>query len=177
MKGYKGMTRDMTCREMKFEIGKTYHVDGKICLCENGLHFCERLIDVVDFYKNDGNNRYFEIEADGIIKTDGKKSVTSSLTVIREINDIELNRVIYGCGYGDSYGHGYGNGNGDGHGYGYGNGCGDGYGYVNGNEYSNEYSYNYGDGNGDGNGYGYSNGYGNGCGYGTSNIQRIIKLA
>ena len=30
MKGYKGMESDMTCRGMQFEVGKTYHVGGKI---------------------------------------------------------------------------------------------------------------------------------------------------
>ena len=141
MKGYKGMKKDMTCRGMKFEIGKTYHVDGVVSLCKNGLHFCERLIDVLDFYSNDDGNRFFEVDADGAIETDGKKSATSSLTVIREINDIELNRAIYDNGYGD------GDGDGDGNGYGYGNGNG------NGNGYSNGYGYGYGDGYG----YGYGN--------------------
>lgn len=33
VKGYKGMNKDMTCRGMQFEIGKTYSVDGDIELC------------------------------------------------------------------------------------------------------------------------------------------------
>lgn len=156
MKGYKGMTKDMTCRGMKFEIGKTYHVDGDINLCKNGLHFCEELIDVLDYYGNYDGNRFFEIDADGVIKTNGKKSATSSLTVIREINDIELNRAIYGHGKGHGGCYCYDYGNGYEYGYGYCNG----YNYYNGNGYGDGYD------NGDGNGYGYGN-YGN--------IQRIIK--
>ena len=149
MKGYKGMDMNMQCRGMQFEIGKSYHVDGEIKVCSKGLHFCKQLKDVFDFYNREGN-RFFEIETLGIVKTDGTKSATSDLRIIRELSDIEINRVVYG----------YGNGNG------YGNGDGDGYGYGNG--------YGYGDGNGNGYGYGYGNGDGYGYGYGYGNIQKIL---
>lgn len=175
MTGYKGMTKDMTCREMQFEIGKTYHVDGEISLCKNGLHFCERLIDVMDYYDMNDDSRYFEIEADGVIKSNGKKSVASSLTITREISGIELYRTVYS----DGYGYGYGYGCGDGYGYDYGYGCGDGNGYGDsygdGHGYGYGYGCGYGDGDGNGYGYGYGNGYGYDYGYGKSNIQRIIK--
>ena len=36
MHGYKGMTKDMKCRGMQFEIGKKYCVNGDIELCKNG---------------------------------------------------------------------------------------------------------------------------------------------
>ena len=113
MKGYKGMNHDMTCRGMKFEVGKTYHVDGRVEVCNNGLHFCEKLGDVFDYYQRDGN-RFFEVVASGTVKTEGNKSATSDLTIVRELSDIEINRTVYGdgCGYGYGYGNGYGNGNG-----------------------------------------------------------------
>ena len=125
MKGYKGMNADMTCRGMKYEVGKTYHADGEIKACKNGLHFCERLIDVFDYYKRD-ESRFFEVEAFGIIKTYDNKSAASDLAIIRELSDIEINRILYG--YGDGYGYGYGYGNGDGNGNGYGDDYGNGYG-------------------------------------------------
>ena len=126
MKGYKGMNADMTCRGMPFEVGKSYHVDGNIEVCERGLHFCENLKDVFDYYGRDGN-RFFEVEASGTIDTDGEKSATSDLLIIRELTDVEINRTAYGYGYGyvygngNGYGDGYGNGNGNGYGNGYGN--------------------------------------------------------
>ena len=165
MRGYKGMSKDMTCRGMQFEIGKTYHVDGEIELCKNGLHFCQILMDVFDFYKKDGENRFFEVETDKSVSSDKKKSVTAELTILRELTDIEVNRAYYGNGYGYGDGDGYGNGYGDGDGYG--NGYGDGYGNGYGDGYGDGYGY--GDGNGYGDGYG--NGYGDGDGY---NIQKVL---
>ena len=120
MKGYKGMDEDMRCRGMQFEIGKTYHVDGDIKVCSNGLHFCERLTDVFDYYEREGN-RFFEVVASGTVRTDGRKSAASDLTVVKELTDIEINRVVYGDGNDYGYGYGYGNGYGDGNGNGYGN--------------------------------------------------------
>ena len=136
MKGYKGMNMDMTCRGMQFEVGKSYHVDGDIAVCYNGLHFCEKLKDVFVYYTRNGH-RFFEVEASGKIKTDGNKSATSDLLILKELTDIEINRISYGNGYGDGdvYGNGYGNGDG----YGYGNGYGNGNGYVNGYGYGDGY--------------------------------------
>ena len=148
MKGYKGMHKDMTCRGMHFEVGKSYHTDGEIKLCENGFHFCERLSDVFNFYEKD-ESRYFEILADGVIKSDGKKSVASDMTIIRELSEKEVNRITYGYGYGDGNGDGYGTGDGTGYGYGDGNG--------------------YGTGTGTGTGYGYGDDYRTGY-----NIQTIL---
>ena len=149
MKGYKGMDKDMQCRGMQYEVGKTYHVGGNIKLCENGLHFCENLFDVFNFYDNDGSNRFFEVIAAGVIASYGNKCAASHLKIIRELSRIEINRSYYGRGnsYGDGYGDGYGNGYGDN-----------------------------GDGYGDGNGYGVGN---NGDGYGDGNsngrgIQNIL---
>ena len=112
MKGYKGMKSDMTYRGMKFEVGNTYHVDGEISVCNNGLHFCERLTDVFDYYIRNDGNRFFEVEASGIIKVKDRKSATSDLTILRELNDIEINRAAYGDSYGNGYGDGYGYGDG-----------------------------------------------------------------
>ena len=164
MKGYKGTDKDMRCRGMQYEIGKTFYADGKIEVCDNGLHFCIRLTDVFDYYVHGNGNRFFEVEADGIIDSDGKKSAASELKIIRELTDIEINRTVYGNGYG--YGYGYGDGSGYGYGYGYSYGDGSGYGYG--------YGYGYGDGNGYGNGYG--DGYGDGSGYGYGNIQKVLMF-
>ena len=111
MKGYKGMDEHMKCRGMQYEVGKTYHADGDINVCSNGLHFCERLTDAFDYYNRNGN-RFFEVEASGTVKTKGRKSAASDLRIVRELDDIEINRTVYGDGYG------YGNGYGDGYGYG-----------------------------------------------------------
>ncbi len=170
MKGYKGMTKDMTCRGMKYEVGKTYHVDGEVILCRNGLHFCKNLADVYRFYPREDSNRFFEVEAAEPVLSDGHKSVTASLKIIRELTDKERNRAVY-CGNGYGYGNGngnvngYGDGNSDSYGYGNGNGNGDGYGYGNGN------------GNGDGNGIGYGDGNGYGYHYDNGdsyNMQNVL---
>lgn len=166
MRGYKGMTKDMTCRGMQFEIGKTYHVDGKIKLCKNGLHFCQKLVDVFRYYYKNNGNRFFEVETDKPVSSDKEKSVTAELTILRELTDIEVNRAFYGCGNGDGYGYCDHCGNGRGNGYheGYGGG----------------YSYNDGDGYGCGGGDGYGDGNdssynGNGNGNGDDrNIQKIL---
>ena len=161
MIGYKGMNLDMTCLGMKYEVGETYYANGEIELCENGFHFCEKLTDVFDFYNKHGS-RFFLVESGEDVKTDGRKYVTSKLTILEEVPEKEVNRAFYdnGYGYGYCYGKGYGCGYGKGYGDGYGNGYGNGYCY----------------------GYGYGNGFGYGYGIDTgdsivdrySNIQKIL---
>ena len=172
MKGYKGMTKDMTCRGMQYEIGKTYYADGEIALCRNGLHFCEQLSNVFNFYKWGDGNRYFEVSADGQIVSSDTKSVASKLTIIRELTDIEVNKGIYNYDNGNSDGCSYGCG--DSNSYGNGYGCGDNDGYGDG--YGDGYCYGRGDGSGSGYGYGYGfdDGDGRGNGYGCVNISKIL---
>ena len=145
MKGYKGMTADMTCRGMKYEIGKTYHEDN-IALCERGLHFCKNLHDVFDYYQWGEANRFFEVGAFGKVIMGDNKYCTSDLTIIKELSKIEVNRARYGNGCGEGYIYDYG----EGYSYGEGYGCGDGYhngnGYGNHHRYSNGSDYGYGTG-------------------------------
>ena len=42
---YKGMNSDMTCRDFKYEVGKTYKID-KVNLRECGFHACLNPRDV-----------------------------------------------------------------------------------------------------------------------------------
>ena len=107
---------------MQYEVGKSYHVDGEITLCNNGLHFCERLNDVFSYYPKEEHSRYFEVYAGGQIVCGDDKSAASELTIIRELTNIEVNRCMYGYGDGDGYSNGNGDGDGNGNGDGYGNG-------------------------------------------------------
>lgn len=174
MKGYKGMGKDMKCRGMQYEVGRTYRVDGEVELCWNGLHFCERLVDVFPFYAPDAS-RYFEVEAGGTVVTDeaGRKSAASELTIVRELPEAEVNVCrIFGSGCGNGSGNGSGNGYVDGNCYGDGGGCGDGGGGGKGN---GNCGYGYVDGNGYGDGEDSGYGGGGGSGKGKS-IEYILKI-
>jgi len=147
VRGYKAMNEDMTCRGFQYEVGKTYTIEGGIKICGKGFHFCRDIISVFNYYGR-FKSRVFEVEADGYIEK-GDKLCCQKITIVREVKGIELNRILYGDGYGYGDDYGYGNG--------YGNGSGNGYGSSSGNGY----------------GSGYGNGYGNGYG---KNIQKILDF-
>ena len=96
MKGYKGFDKDMRCRGMQFDVGKTYEVPDAV-LCEKGLHFCERSIDTFAYYPPGEGSRYCEIEALGVIsdvaKGVGKDSKRCS-TVLRVVREMTLAEMI-----------------------------------------------------------------------------------
>lgn len=165
MKGYKGMKLDMTCRDKQYEVGKTYY-ENDIALCEKGLHFCKNLSDVFRYYGiGDGKyrNRFFEVEAFGMIYEGLYKCVASGLTIIRELTDVEIQRGYYGNGEGtgDLYGYISGRGCnydilGDGSGDGYGCSCGSGNGGIFDIGAWCGYGDGFGNGSGDGEGEGYA---------------------
>ena len=118
MRGYKAMGPDMTCRGLRYEVGKNYAVEGPPRLCERGFHFCERAADVWRYYGR-FDSVVCEVEALGEVVGDGIKSCTNVLRVIRRMEPVAEGRLRYdnGYGYGDGDGYGYGDGYGDGDGY------------------------------------------------------------
>ena len=128
MKGYKGFKQDLTCLDFQYEVGKTYHQDGDLQVCANGFHFCKNLTDCFEFYDK-FDSRFCEVEALSDCEQRMNKFATLDIKIVRELSREEINKVIYGDGYGD--GDGDGCGYGDGYGYGYGDGYGYGYGSKN----------------------------------------------
>ena len=90
MKGYKMFDADWKCQGMQYEVGKTYEMDGTLTMCERGFHFCEKLEDCFNYYEAVTWNHIAEVEALGKIITEGDKSCTNKIKIIREV---ELNGV------------------------------------------------------------------------------------
>lgn len=90
MKGYKVIPPDWKCKDILYEVGKTYEMDGTPICCERGFHFCEKAIDCFDFYKFDSQNHVVEVEALGDVDTDAqgnsKKHCTNKIHLIRELD-------------------------------------------------------------------------------------------
>lgn len=63
--GYKGTDKDMRCRDVQFELGKTFVIENgkEIKECENGYHLCRNLKDVFQYYDLSAGNRYFKVRA------------------------------------------------------------------------------------------------------------------
>lgn len=76
---YKGMDSKMQCRGMQYEVGKEFSVDGDIKCCGNGLHACERPLDVFNYYAPGTGARYFRVEQSGeMVRGSGGSKVASS---------------------------------------------------------------------------------------------------
>ena len=85
MKGFKVFNPDWTCRGFQFEVGKIYEEDVKPMVCDRGFHFCEKAADCFDFYSFNPENKVAEVEALGEVDSDGKKSCTDKIHIIREL--------------------------------------------------------------------------------------------
>ncbi|WP_207644538.1 pentapeptide repeat-containing protein [Clostridioides difficile] len=109
IEGYKVFNPDWTCRNFKYEVGKTYEHDGDIEVCEAGFHFCQKAIDCFNYYSFDNKNKVAKIEAIGLIKTNGDKSVTNKITIVKEIEWEELLNIVNignnNTGYGNTGNH------------------------------------------------------------------------
>lgn len=75
---YKGMDSKMQCRGMQYAVGKEFSVDGDIECCGNGLHACERPLDVFGYYAPGTGARYFRVEQSGDMARDGSDSKAAS---------------------------------------------------------------------------------------------------
>ena len=64
IKAYKGFDKNMQCRGIQFEEGKSYEEQEAI-LCEKGFHACTNPIDVFAHYAP-GESVYHEVELDDV---------------------------------------------------------------------------------------------------------------
>ncbi len=94
IKGYKVFNPDWACRGFQYKVGETYSHDGDIEVCKKGFHFCQKASDCFNYYRFDSNNRVAEVEAMGAVKTEGDKSVTDKIRIIREIPWEELLTIV-----------------------------------------------------------------------------------
>ena len=88
MKVYKATDKDMKCRGLQYEIGKTIEADGELSLCKNGLHACEAPLELFDYYSPADGSRYFEADAEDVSperNDNSSKIVAKKLTLGAEI--------------------------------------------------------------------------------------------
>lgn len=94
VKGYKVFNPDWTCIGFQYEVGKTFEHDGNIELCGSGFHFCQKASDCFNYYDFNSNNKVAEVEALDLVETEGNKSVTNKIHIIREIPWKELLTIV-----------------------------------------------------------------------------------
>ena len=96
----KGFNKNLCCRGMQFEVGKTYDTgakDNEIKLCSNTVfHYCNSIEQVHSYYSCDPacQNRFCEIEVLGAEITDGRKCGSNKIKLVREIVGDELKTLI-----------------------------------------------------------------------------------
>ena len=92
--GYKVFNPDWTCRGFRYEVGKTFSDLKKPKICKCGFHFCKKPADCFKYYDFDPDNKIAEVEATGEIDTDGIKTCTNRIKILREVSWEEVLNLV-----------------------------------------------------------------------------------
>ena len=65
-------------------------MEGEVIMCRRGFHFCKKATDCFEYYPFDPNNKVAEVEALGDVETEGNKSCTNKIHIIRELSWYEV---------------------------------------------------------------------------------------
>lgn len=65
VKGYKAFNKNLKCRDIQYQVGKTYELEEYPVLCDKGFHFCKNIADIFVYYSFNCNTRVYEIIAHG----------------------------------------------------------------------------------------------------------------
>ena len=91
MKAYKAFDKDLKCRGVQYEVGHTFYEDSnEIVICKSGIHCCERMIDVFNYYPKSNETRVCEVEVFGDIDKEGNKIACREISIIRELTSDEI---------------------------------------------------------------------------------------
>nr|WP_242974273.1 pentapeptide repeat-containing protein [Clostridium paraputrificum] len=63
-------------------------------MCGSGFHFCQKASDCFKYYDFNSNNKVAEVEALDLVETEGNKSVTNKIHIVREIPWQELLTIV-----------------------------------------------------------------------------------
>ncbi len=91
---FKAFGPDLTCRGFKYEVGKSYKIDGPIVPCEKGFHACEYILDVFEYYLFSLQTRVCVVELFGTIEAERDKLAASDIRILYEIPMYELDLII-----------------------------------------------------------------------------------
>ena len=90
IKTYKGFDKNLKCRELQYEVGKTYETD-RAKLCQEGFHAISQdasPLTVFSYYApcdESGLSRYCEVEVSGDVDKGGDKICGKKITIGAEI--------------------------------------------------------------------------------------------
>ena len=98
VKGFKVFNPDWTCnpngKPFQYAVGGTYEEDVKPMVYDRGFHFCEKAADCFNYYQFNPENKVAEVLALGEVDTDGTKSCTNKIQIVREIPWAELLEIV-----------------------------------------------------------------------------------
>lgn len=87
--GFKVFRPDWTCspngNTKQYTCPGKFEEEGELDVCGHGMHFCQTAADCFNYYSFNSENKVAEVIAYGEVRTDGDKSCTDKLEIVREI--------------------------------------------------------------------------------------------
>lgn len=99
VKGYKVFRPDWTCdptgrNPKRYTCPGKFEEEWELDVCGRGMHFCQVAADCFNYYRFNSENKVAEVIAYGDVRTDGDKSCTDKLEIVREIPWDEVLRIV-----------------------------------------------------------------------------------
>ena len=96
--GFKVFNPDWTCspngNTKQYACPGKFEEEGELDVCSHGMHFCQTIADCFYYYDFNSNNKVAEVIAYGEVQTEGGKSCTDKLEIVREIPWDEVLRTV-----------------------------------------------------------------------------------
>ena len=94
VRGYKVFNPDWTCRGKQYTCPGKFEEEGKLEICGHGMHFCRTATDCFNYYSFNSNNKVAEVIAYGDVISEGNKSCTNKLEIVREVPWTEVLQLV-----------------------------------------------------------------------------------
>ena len=96
--GFKVFRHDWTCspngNTKQYTCPGKFEEEGELDVCGHGMHFCQTAADCFNYYSFNSENKVAEVIAYGEVRTEGDKSCTDKLEIVREIPWDEVLRIV-----------------------------------------------------------------------------------